>query len=268
LRRFNFFQWLDRRGVDGTALYYELSFWWMGWRRTSRTATILNFGYAPVSKEVAADPLCMEPLQAELYRQVAGAVGVDRLRGGRVLEVSCGSGGGFDFLRRHFGIGHAALVDRSWRALRLARRLFGLEGVRADALHLPFARGSFDVVLSVEASHMYSLAKFASEAGAILAQGGVLCLADFRRGAPVIAEGKLTQTLVEAGFKLILFRDVTANIVESLRLDGPRREADNARVPWPLRQSIRQWSGGENTGQYERLTTQQEIYFILVAQRG
>jgi SAM-dependent methyltransferase len=217
--------------------------------------------------EVAVDPLSTEPLQAELYNQIGTAVGRDRLRGGRVLEVSCGSGGGFDFLRRHFGISDGVVVDRSGRALRLARRLFGLEGVRADALRLPFARGAFDVVLNVEASHMYDSARFASEAAAVLAPGGVLCMADYRRGTPAVVEARLARTLAAAGFKLILFRDVTANIVESLRLDSKRREADIARVPWPLRRSFRQWSAVENTPQYERLTSQQETYFILVVQR-
>jgi SAM-dependent methyltransferase len=266
-RPFNFFGFLDRLGLDGVALYYELCFWWIGRGRTSRSLAILNFGYAPVSKEVAADPLCAEPLQAELYNQVGMAVGTDRLQGGRVLEVSCGSGGGFDLLRRQYGIGHGVVLDRSSRALRLARRLFGLEGVRADAMHLPFARDSFDVVLTVEASHMYAMARFASEAAAVLAPDGVLCVADYRRGTPVIVEALLARTLAEAGLKLIQFRDVTANIVESLGLDSGRREADIARVPWPLRRSFRQWSAVENTPQYERLTTQQETYFILVAQR-
>ena len=249
------------------ALYYELCFWWIGRGRTSRPLAILNFGYAPVSMEVAVDPLSTEPLQAELYRQVATAVGRDRLQGGRVLEVSCGSGGGFDFLRRHYGISDGVVLDRSWRALGLARRLFGLEGVRADAMHLPFARGSFDVVLNVEASHMYALARFASEAAAVLAPGGVLCIADYRRGTPAIVEARLMRILAEAGLKPILFRDVTANIVESLRLDSKRRDADIARVPWPLRRSFRQWSAVENTPQHERLTSQQETYFILVVQR-
>jgi hypothetical protein len=72
LGRFNIWDFLTRRlGVDGVALYYELCYWWIGWRRAIDSLTTLNFGYAPVSDVVNATPLCQEPFQIELYDQVA-----------------------------------------------------------------------------------------------------------------------------------------------------------------------------------------------------
>ena len=80
-------------------------------------------------------------------------------------------------------------------------------------------------------------------------------------------EARLGRELAKSGFKVNAFRDVTENIVESLRLNTARRDAYMARVPWPVRNSFRQWSAIENTPQYDRLKARQETYFILVAQR-
>lgn len=270
LRQFNIFSFLSLRlGLDGVALYYELCYWWIGRRRATNvdSQTILNFGYAPVSSTVTTDPHAREPFQLELYHQVANAVGRQRLREGRVVEISCGMGGGFEHLVRHFEIETGVVVDRSLSALRVARRRFGLTAIRADAHKLPFAPGSLDVVINVEASHIYSFSHFLSQAARVLAPEGLLCIADYRGAAFGDVEAELRRALTETGFEVGLFRDVTENIVEALRLNTPRVEAYLARVPWPVRGSFRQWGALENTPTYNRLKARDSSYFILVARR-
>src|SRR5438309_1387426 len=80
------------------ALYYNFVYWWADRNGLSQ----FNYGYAPLSDAVAGDLSHKEPFQIELYRQVAVTLGHEALRGRRVLEISCGLGGGFAYLSRHF----------------------------------------------------------------------------------------------------------------------------------------------------------------------
>ncbi len=268
LSHFNIFDFLQSRlGLDGVALYYELSYLWIRWRLSVSPIALFNFGYAPVSETVRADPLCTEPFRVELYEQVANAVGKDKLRGGRVLEISCGMGGGFDHLSRHCGLGYGVLLDRSSTALRLANRRFGLRGVRADAHNLPFVRESFDVVLNVEASHMFAFDRFLPGVASVLSPGGVLCIADYRHGAPHDVENMLGQSLAKAGLKKTAFHDVTDNIVESIKQQTAFMEANLSRIPSLVRGSVRQWIPVENSPQYNSFKARRQTYFLLVAQR-
>src|SRR5438477_4607059 len=86
---------------NAAPLYYDL-----GFRvASSWGVSCFNYGYATVSPEVAADTLCVEPFQLELYWQAAEAVGRERFRGSSVLEISCGMGGGLAFLTHSHEIG-------------------------------------------------------------------------------------------------------------------------------------------------------------------
>ncbi|HEX3865368.1 MAG TPA: hypothetical protein VHV78_01405, partial [Gemmatimonadaceae bacterium] len=85
---------------NAAPLYYSLAF------RVAASwgVSCFNYGFAPLSPELAGDAECAEPYQLEMYRQAATLAGVERFRCATVLEISCGLGGGLAHLTRAFGI--------------------------------------------------------------------------------------------------------------------------------------------------------------------
>jgi ubiquinone/menaquinone biosynthesis C-methylase UbiE len=118
---------------------------------------------------------------AQLYHHVGSLA---ELGGKRVLEVSCGHGGGASYLTRTFAPAKYIGLDLNPAAIDFCRkrhRLPGLEFVRGDAENLPFEGGAFDVVINVEASHCYpDFPRFLTEVARVLKPGGHFLYADFR----------------------------------------------------------------------------------------
>jgi ubiquinone/menaquinone biosynthesis C-methylase UbiE len=117
----------------------------------------------------------------QLYHHVAMPV---PLAGKKVLEVSCGHGGGASYLTR-------TLRPKSYIALDLnpagivfckkRHRVDGLEFINGDAENLPFADDTFDAVINVEASHCYpNFPRFLAEVARVLRPDGHFLYADFR----------------------------------------------------------------------------------------
>ena len=78
----------------------------------------------------------------------------------KLLEVSCGRGGGLNaFVAAAPGIFDATGLDVAASAIAFCRSTYGendrLRFVEGSALDLPFPDASFDVVLNVEASNDY-----------------------------------------------------------------------------------------------------------------
>ena len=125
-----------------------------------------------------------EPNRAciQLYHHVATQVD---LRGLRVLEVSCGHGGGASYLTRTLGPASYTGLDLNPAGIRFCRARHaavpGLAFVQGDAQNLPFPAGTFDAVINVEASHCYpDFPRFLAEVARVLRPGGNFLYADFR----------------------------------------------------------------------------------------
>ena len=81
-----------------------------------------------------------------------------RVEGRDVLEVSCGRGGGANFVSRTFKPQRYVGVDLSQENIRLARERAARQGLTfaiGNAEQLDLADASFDVVINIEASHLY-----------------------------------------------------------------------------------------------------------------
>jgi hypothetical protein len=111
----------------------------------------MNYGYAPLEEpyqDLDLSPnLELERFGIQLYNKVAGAAD---MRGREVLEVAYGRGGGATFVFDRFAPRTLTAVDLSSKAIthgQATRRRPGLTFATADAQDLPFADGSFDVVL-------------------------------------------------------------------------------------------------------------------------
>ena len=143
-----------------------------------------NYGYEE-------DPPMALPLEAsdephrffiQLYHRTAAQVD---LSGKRVLEVSCGHGGGASYLTRTLHPASYTGLDLNPAGIEFCQRrhnLAGLDFVHGDAENLPFADQSFDAVVNVEASHLYPhFPRFLAEVARVLAPGGHFLYADFHR---------------------------------------------------------------------------------------
>ena len=186
----------------------------------------MNYGYAvppgaeapPLSPADEPDRLCIQ-----LYDHVLRDAD---LRGADVLEVGCGRGGGCSYIARDRGPSTTTGLDLSGTSIALCRkhrRAPGLSFVQGDALAMPFADASFDVVVNLESSHCYdSMDDFLAEVHRVLRSGGSFLFADLR-SAPEMVE--LRRHLSEGPLELVDLTDITANVRAALDLDDDRRRS-------------------------------------------
>ena len=161
------------------------AWWYPFFTRRVRAQGIDFLNYAFQDSE--AKPLTLtatdEPNRPniQLYEHVRGGVA---LHGLRVLEVSCGHGGGASYFARTYQPAAYVGLDLNPEAIRhcqMRHRSVGLCFQVGDAQRLPFPDGSFDVVINVEASHCYpDFPGFVDEVARVLKPGGRFCHADLR----------------------------------------------------------------------------------------
>lgn len=116
------------------------------------------------------------PVHGQVVALLAGL----GLRPGRVLDIGCGTGALLRRLSGQFPGAALAGVDPAAGMIGAARRADVPAGLaRADAVALPFADESFDLVASTVSFHHWSDQRAGlAEAGRVLAPGGVFLLAD------------------------------------------------------------------------------------------
>lgn len=230
--------------------------------------TTNNYGFAP------ADGGAPERFQLQMYAEHLAALRASgRLKPhSDLLEVSCGRGGGLAHLAGCWP-GSLAAVGLDWaeNALRTCRerhrRFANLSFVRGDALALPFADESFDVVLNVEASNDYGdYAAFFREVSRVLRPDGVLLYCDTRRPERI---ARTKQALADAGL-VGEIRDVTAHVIEACRLDTPRREAlMRRRIPWlyrlMLRRTLENYSAVASSTRFRDFQEGRRLYIMACA---
>lgn len=203
---------------------------WQFWypfltRRISREGTVfLNYGYeeeppmcVPLETRDEPDRACIQ-----LYHHVAAQV---PLAGKRILEISCGHGGGASYLARTFEPKAYTGLDLNADGIRFCRQqhqVAGLSFVQGDAENLPFEPGTFDAVINVEASHCYPhFPRFLTEAARVLRHGGHLLYADFRFRER-LAEWE--QALAGAPFQIHKVREINAEVIRGMNRNSARSQ--------------------------------------------
>jgi ubiquinone/menaquinone biosynthesis C-methylase UbiE len=229
-----------------------------------------NYGFAP------ADTHGPERFQLQLYAELIKllAASSGEFVAKHMLEISCGRGGGFCHLIDLLPVQSYAIgLDFSINAIRYCtHRHTGRPNVAfvcGHALRLPFRDMSFDVVVNVEASHVYGDdAAFFREVNRVLAQGGKFLYADYRRRCNVPMLERLAR---DAGFSGT-FHDITANVVAACQLDAGRRQAlIRAAVPWYYRilanERLKRYAAIPGTLNFERFRGGDRLYFMTCLTR-
>ncbi len=173
--------------IGTTSLFKKLMsrYWYpfLSRRWDAEDVLLINYGYEE-------DPPMALPLNEsdeshrysiQLYHRTATQVD---LKGKKVLEVSCGHGGGSSYVVRTFGPAAYTGLDINADGINFCRKRHdvpNLEFVHGDAQDLPFGNASFDAVINVEASHGYpDFPGFLAEVERVLRPGGHFLYTDFR----------------------------------------------------------------------------------------
>ena len=231
-----------------------------------------NYGFAPADEGDPAPDRFQRQMYREAYRLLR-AEGVELPHGARLLEVSCGRGGGLLAFLEAAGPSafEATGLDVAASAIRFCQKAHagreGLDFVEGSALDLPFPDASIDVVLNIEASNCYTdRPRFFAEVRRVLRHGGVFLYADTEKAGNT---GRMGRDLREARFDFSL-REITANVVDACRQDSPRRrDLIRAGAPLPARLLLRNELGNyaaiEGSKKFGRLVSGERRYYMTAA---
>lgn len=185
-------------------------------RLSADDVLFLNLGYEedpPMGLPLAASD---EPnrFYIQLYHRTATQAD---LSGAKVLEVSCGHGGGASYLLRTLHPASYTGLDFNPAGIAFCRErhnLPGLDFVQGDAESLPFVDQSFDAVINVEASHCYPrFPRFLAEVARVLRPGGHFLYADLR-ARHLIA--KWESAMAEAPLRQRCSRVINAEVLRGI----------------------------------------------------
>lgn len=156
----------------------------------------------------------------------------DDVAGQRVLEVGSGRGGVSAALHRYCGAGEVVGLELDPGQVEIARRtwtnLDKVQFVAGDAQRMPFADGTFAMVVSVDSHHDYpKKLSFLKEALRVLQPGGRFLLADnFVSARSALHVPLYRDALRHAGFEGAVYEDLpSAHVAEAMRRGRPELEA-------------------------------------------
>ena len=195
----------------------------------------------------------------QLYHHVATPA---RLTGKKILEVSCGHGGGASYLTRTFQPKSYTGLDLNPEGIRFCRErhpVAGLNFIQGDAEALPFEANSFDVVINVEASHCYPhFPRFLAEVARVLRPGGCFVYADFRFRE---RHAEWDAAMAAAPMKLQTSRVINAEVRRGMDRNSMRSEELIARhLPKFLQSLGRDFAGTRGSRLYNGLTSGEVSY--------
>ena len=198
-------------------------------------------------------------------RRILGAA-LDRLgvRAGSILEVGCGAGANLELLAARHPDAALVGVDVERDPLRFAREAGGPPVCQADALRLPFADASFDLVAALDAlEHLEDDAAALRELHRVCRPGGTLVATvpafpalwgsvdELGRHHRRYRRGELEKRLRAAGFELALDRYFNFWLfpgVAAVRLLGLRPPSRAGREPGHVGSDF-DWAGGGALGE-------------------
>lgn len=184
----------------------------------------MNYGFSTPGLEESWIQASDSPFRLHLNLVRHLLTGID-LGGKFVLEVGCGRGGNCYYLSRYTGANRIVGLDLCAANLASARgnpALEHAEFIAGDAQQLPFASGSFDVVLSLESSHCYrDFDKFVAEAARVLNRGGIFCFADLWNVDALDLDWQARrQALDRSQMEIIVEEDISEQVFRAIAQPG------------------------------------------------
>lgn len=238
-------------GAGSTSIYKRVwRFWYPLMTHKLGTDEVMFINWAYEEDPPMALPLeaSDEPNRAHinLYHRTATQV---NLSGKRILEVSCGHGGGASYLTRTLHPASYTGLDLNAAGIKLCQKLHqlpGLEFVRGNAENLPFDNESFDVVLNIEASHCYPhFPRFLAEVARVLCPGGYFVYADLRPSNQVAA---WEVDLADSRLRQLSQREINAEVLRGIDVNSQKsRDLVDRHLPTFLRFAGREFIGVQGT---------------------
>jgi len=219
--------------------------------------TVLNYGFSSDPENSVLSAAEPEFYCLRLYEHTLRGTPVEGLD---VLDVSCGRGGGASFVAQTFRPRRMTGLDLSNENVRLARSRANpsIEFVVGNAERIELPDAAFDVVINIEASHLYDdRTRFFAEVFRVLRPGGRFCYTD-----GCWADDDCMEDLLEAGFEVLELTEITANVLRALRRDSARREAlFDTMTDRKLREEYKDWGGVVGYRAFRRFEAGQTRYF-------
>jgi SAM-dependent methyltransferase len=221
-----------------------------------------NAGHLPCPDEWRTlAPFDREPLQAALCDAVIWQ-SVKDLGIGRdaaILDIGCGSGGGLRVAAHRYPEGEIFGIDTDAVAISLANRRLrsfpNVQALKGSGRELPFPAGRFDLVYAVGTVNFVGVRRFFAEAARVLRPGGTLSFQGWNVDvSSADEEAQIRSIANDAGFEVVEFRDITANVIDAIKADLPRRYLHVDRTPWPFRNYAREASVLPGTNTFELYT--------------
>lgn len=231
----------------------------------------MNYGFADLDPQAKRLDLSASDEQdrfcIQLYHHAIGAID---LRGLDVLEVGCGRGGGSSYIMRYLKPRSIVGVDLSQNAITLCNTHHACPGLcfcQGDAESLPFADGTFDVVVNVESSHCYgSMERFLFEVHRVLRANGYFVFADLRDSDCIVP---LREKLRSSRLQVLKEETITPNVLGALEQDNERKLVlIQQEIPRLLRRSFQHFAGIKGKTMYESLRNGRAEYLSYVLRKN
>jgi ubiquinone/menaquinone biosynthesis C-methylase UbiE len=235
-----------------------------GYRFLSRLLTrddvlVLNYGYEEDPPMALPLPASDEPdrFPIQLYHRTATQVD---LAGKKVLEVSCGHGGGASYLTRTLHPASYTGLDLNTVGIEFCRP--GLDFVQGNAQSLPFPDQSFDAVINVEAAINYqNVPRFFAAVERVLRPGGHFLYADIRYADAIAAwEVELANIPMRLVSEQVINAEVMRGLEKNRFLDQITRRLPNIAF---LRGIANDYAGGPGSLIYRRLENGEASYRLF-----
>jgi ubiquinone/menaquinone biosynthesis C-methylase UbiE len=224
----------------------------------------LNYGYEEDPPMALPLAVFEEPdrFPIQLYHRTATQVD---LAGKKVLEVSCGHGGGASYLMRTLSPASYTGLDLNTVGIEFCRKrhnLPGLDFVHGDAESLPFPDQSFDAVINVEAAINYhNVPRFFAEVERVLRRGGHFLYADIRYADEIAAwEAELASIPLRPVSEQVINADVMRGLQKNRFFDQITRRLPNIAF---LRGIANDYAGGPGSLIYRRLENGEASYRLF-----
>jgi SAM-dependent methyltransferase len=183
--------------------------------------------------------------------------------------VSCGHGGGAAYLTRALQPQRYTALDLNPAGIRFCKQRHQIAGLvfrQGDAENLPFAPGTFDSVVNVEASHCYpNFPRFLQEVARVLRPGGYFLYADFRF-ADRLAQWE--QALAGAPLQILRTQNINAEVLRGMNQNSPRSlDLVERRLPKFLHSLGRDFAGTKGSRIYKALLSGELSYRSYCAEK-